>query len=155
MPAIDLKTYRVRTDSKVALSHWSPSDDGGITKADGELLLQKNLRVLEELQMKFWASKSHSLLIVLQGIDTAGKDGIIRRVITGMNPQGVAVHAFKKPTDAEAGHDYLWRVHSRCPSKGEVGVFNRSHYEDIIFGSVHGLLKSSAERGKSTSLSRC
>jgi PPK2 family polyphosphate:nucleotide phosphotransferase len=81
------------------------------------------------------------MLVVLQGIDTAGKDGVIRKVMTALNPQGVTVHSFKKPTDAEAAHDYLWRVHSRCPGKGEIGVFNRSHYEDVIVGRVHGFLK--------------
>jgi PPK2 family polyphosphate:nucleotide phosphotransferase len=81
------------------------------------------------------------MLIVLQGIDTAGKDGVIRKVMTALNPQGVFVHSFMKPSDSELAHDYLWRVHSRCPAKGEIAIFNRSHYEDVIVGRVHGFLK--------------
>ena len=137
----DLRDYVVKPGKKVSLSDWKPDDDGGLSKSEGEERLAKNLAAIDELQMKFWANKSRAMLVVLQGIDTAGKDGVIRKVMTALNPQGVSVHSFKKPSDAEAAHDYLWRVHSRCPGRGEIAVFNRSHYEDVIVGRVHGFLK--------------
>jgi polyphosphate kinase 2 (PPK2 family) len=141
MPSLDTSDYRVKPGRTVTLKDWDADDDGGLKKPDGEARLETNLAEIDALQMKFWANKKQSLLIVLQGIDTAGKDGVIRKVMTGLNPQGVTVHSFKKPTDVELSHDYLWRVHSRCPGKGEVAIFNRSHYEDIIVGRVHGFLK--------------
>jgi PPK2 family polyphosphate:nucleotide phosphotransferase len=141
MATIDIKDFTVKPGRTVSLKDWDTDEDGGISKADGEERLARNLSKVDELQMKFWANKSRAMLVVLQGIDTAGKDGVIRKVMTALNPQGVTVHSFKKPTDAELAHDYLWRVHSRCPGKGEIGVFNRSHYEDVIVGRVHGFLK--------------
>ena len=140
MPTIDIKDFTVKPGTKVSLKHWKTDEDGGLAKADGEERLAKNLALVDELQMRFWANRTRAMLVVLQGIDTAGKDGVIRKVMTALNPQGVTVHSFKKPTDAEMAHDYLWRVHSRCPGKGEIGVFNRSHYEDVIVGRVHGFL---------------
>ena len=141
MASLDPSDYRVKPGRNVTLKDWDADDDGGLKKPDGEARLEKNLAEIDELQMKLWANKANALLVVLQGIDTAGKDGVIRKVMTGLNPQGVTVHSFKKPTDAELAHDYLWRVHSRCPGKGEIAIFNRSHYEDIIVGRVHGFLK--------------
>jgi len=138
---LDLDDYKVKPGRTASLADWKPDDDGGFTKPEGEARLADNLVAVDELQMKFWANKSRAMLVVLQGIDTAGKDGVIRRVMTALNPQGVSVHSFKKPTDAEAAHDYLWRVHSRCPGMGEIAVFNRSHYEDVIVGRVHGFLR--------------
>ena len=141
MPTLPLKRYRVEPSTDVRLGDWKPDDDGGLSREEGDAMLERNLAAMDELQMKFWANRSRSMLVVLQGIDTAGKDGVIRKVMTALNPQGVTVHSFKKPSDAEAAHDYLWRVHSRCPARGEVAVFNRSHYEDVIVGRVHGFLK--------------
>ena len=141
MPGIDLIDYAVRPGRRVSLGDWKPDDDGGMDKPAGEARLATNLTAIDELQMKFWANKSRAMLVVLQGIDTAGKDGVIRKVMTALNPQGVTVHSFKKPSEEELAHDYLWRVHSRCPGRGEIAVFNRSHYEDIIVGRVHGFLK--------------
>jgi PPK2 family polyphosphate:nucleotide phosphotransferase len=140
MPKPDPSDYTVKPGSRVRLKDWDPDDDGGMDKASGESRLAENLAQVDELQMRFWANRSRAMLIVLQGIDTAGKDGVIRKVMTALNPQGVFVHSFKKPSDAELAHDYLWRVHSRCPAKGEIAIFNRSHYEDIIVGRVHGFL---------------
>ena len=139
MSQLDLAPFRVKS-GKVSLDDWNCEENGGLEKTAGEAQLASNLAALDELQMKFWANRSRALLIVLQGIDSAGKDGVIRRVITALNPQGVIVHSFKKPSDAETAHDYLWRVHLRCPAKGDIAVFNRSHYEDIIVGSVHGTM---------------
>jgi PPK2 family polyphosphate:nucleotide phosphotransferase len=141
MPALDLDRFTVKPGRKVSLADWDTDEDCGLTKAEGEERLARNLATVDELQMKFWANRKRAMLVVLQGIDTAGKDGVIRKVMTALNPQGVTVHSFKKPSDAEAAHDYLWRVHSRCPARGEVAVFNRSHYEDVIVGRVHGFLE--------------
>ena len=141
MPRLDLDRYTMKPGRKASLSDWDTDDDGGLSKSAGEARLAENLAAVDELQMKFWANRSRAMLVVLQGIDTAGKDGVIRKVMTALNPQGVTVHSFKKPSDAEAAHDYLWRVHSRCPARGEIAVFNRSHYEDVIVGRVHGFLK--------------
>ena len=127
MAKLNLKDFIVKPGKNVSLKDWKPDDDGGFTKADGEARFEKNVARMDELQMKFWANRSRGMLIVLQGIDTAGKDGVIRKVMTGLNPQGVSVHSFKKPSDVELSHDYLWRVHTRCPAKGEVCIFNRSH----------------------------
>jgi PPK2 family polyphosphate:nucleotide phosphotransferase len=137
----DPDRFTVRPGSRVRLRDWDPDEDGGMDKAAGEARLAENLKQVDELQMRFWANRSRAMLIVLQGIDTAGKDGVIRKVMTALNPQGVFVHSFKKPSDSELAHDYLWRVHSRCPAKGEIAIFNRSHYEDVIVGRVHGFLK--------------
>ena len=95
---------------------------------------------LIDLQARFWADHSTALLVVFQAIDAGGKDGTIRRVFSGVNPAGIRVSSFKKPSETEAGHDFLWRVHAQCPAKGEISVFNRSHYEDVLVTRVHGLI---------------
>jgi PPK2 family polyphosphate:nucleotide phosphotransferase len=92
------------------------------------------------LQYLLYAESRRSVLVVLQGIDAAGKDGTIRHVMTGLNPQGVSVTAFKAPEGAEKRHDYLWRVHNAVPEWGKIGIFNRSHYEDVLIVRVHGLV---------------
>jgi PPK2 family polyphosphate:nucleotide phosphotransferase len=100
-----------------------------------------DLEALEHLQQQLYAEDRRALLVVLQGIDTAGKDGVIRKVMTGFNPQGCVVTPFKKPAGEETEHDFLWRVHAACPRRGEIGVFNRSHYEDVLVVRVHELVK--------------
>jgi PPK2 family polyphosphate:nucleotide phosphotransferase len=92
------------------------------------------------LQNRLWAEEQRALLVVLQGMDAAGKDGTIRRVFSGVNPQGCRVTSFKAPSHAELAHDYLWRVHANCPRRGEIGIWNRSHYEDVVTVSVGGLI---------------
>ena len=99
-----------------------------------------NLEKMQKLQYTLYAEKAHSLLIVLQGIDAAGKDGVCRHVITAMNPQGCDVTGFKQPTPEERGHDFLWRVHRHAPGNGRVAIFNRSHYEDVLVVRVHKLV---------------
>lgn len=99
--------------------------------------LQKYLDELDALQYMMYAENEHSLLIVLQGLDAAGKDGVIRHVLTGMNPQGCTVTGFKQPTPEELDHDFLWRVHAHAPRKGGVAIYNRSHYEDVLSTRVH------------------
>jgi PPK2 family polyphosphate:nucleotide phosphotransferase len=98
---------------------------------------QKILEKLDELQNLLFAEAKHSVLIILQGMDASGKDGVIRNVFGKLNPQGVAVHAFKAPTAEELSHDFLWRVHQHVPAKGMIQIFNRSHYEDILITRVH------------------
>jgi PPK2 family polyphosphate:nucleotide phosphotransferase len=95
---------------------------------------------MEQLQYLMYAESKHSLLIVLQGLDAAGKDGVVRHVLTGMNPSGCVASNFKQPTAKELGHDFLWRVHPHVPAKGSVAIFNRSHYEDVLVVRVHGLV---------------
>jgi PPK2 family polyphosphate:nucleotide phosphotransferase len=101
---------------------------------------QKLTDRIGELQRVFYANASHALLIVLQGRDASGKDGTIRRVFDAVNPQGCTVSSFKAPTDVELRHDYLWRVHQQIPPRGMIGIFNRSHYEDVLVPRVHGLI---------------
>ena len=95
---------------------------------------------LIQLQARLWAEHRWALLAVFQGIDAGGKDGAIRHAFSGLNPAGVRVSSFKKPTEAELAHDFLWRVHAQCPGRGEIGVFNRSHYEDVLVTRVHGII---------------
>jgi PPK2 family polyphosphate:nucleotide phosphotransferase len=102
--------------------------------------LRNDLARLSALQDRVWAQATTAVLVVLQGIDTAGKDGTIRHVMSAFNPQGCPVTNFKVPNDVEKAHDYLWRVQIRTPAKGEIGIFNRSHYEDVLVVRVHGLV---------------
>ncbi|MFZ1092262.1 MAG: polyphosphate kinase 2 family protein, partial [Xanthobacteraceae bacterium] len=105
--------------------------------------IQANLERLGKLQYLLYADGSQSLLVVLQALDAAGKDGVIRHVFTGMNPQGTSVFGFKQPSREEAAHDFLWRAHMRAPAKGEVVVFNRSYFEDVLVVRVHKLVPQS------------
>ena len=123
---------RARHGKKVLLDDAGASNTFGWDKESAKRRTEKNLEALEDLQYQLYADNRKSLLIVLQGIDAGGKDGAIRNVFTAFNPQGTTVTSFKAPAGREASHDYLWRVHSACPSKGAISVFNRSHYEDLI-----------------------
>jgi len=98
------------------------------------------LTKLDELQNLLYAESKHSILVVLQGMDASGKDGLVRKVFTSMNPQGVRVHSFKVPTTEEMSHDFLWRIHAAAPPKGMIQLFNRSHYEDILVTRVHKMI---------------
>ena len=133
--------YRARPDKKIKLIDWDPNDKSAFPegKAQAEKSLKALTARLEGLQEVMWAEQKHKLLIVLQGMDTAGKDGTIRHVFSGVNPQGVRVAGFKVPTPVELGHDYLWRVHQQTPGPGEIVIFNRSHYEDVLVVRVHEL----------------
>jgi PPK2 family polyphosphate:nucleotide phosphotransferase len=139
---MDVERYRVLPGSRVELSAWDPEDQqlyDGNKKKGKKALLPLNRR-LETLQELLYAENKHKLLVVLQGADTAGKDGTIRHVFEGVNPQGVKVASFKVPTPAELAHDYLWRVHQQTPGRGEIVIFNRSHYEDVLVVRVHNLV---------------
>lgn len=142
---MDTTIYRVEPGTKVRLDDYDPDDRrlaGGGKKAAEQSFKALNDR-LEELQELLWAEGKHSLLIVLQAMDTGGKDGTIRHVFDRTNPQGVKVASFKKPTARELAHDYLWRIHRHTPGRGEIVIFNRSHYEDVLVVRVHGLVPES------------
>lgn len=139
MPAQDLSELVVKPGSAAKLSKRDPAATPGVSKKDAEKLLAANRDRLEQLQYYLWAENTRSLLIVLQGMDTSGKDGVVRNVIRGMNPEGCKVTSFKKPNEHEAERDFLWRIHRVVPAKGEVAVFNRSHYEDVLIVRVRGL----------------
>jgi PPK2 family polyphosphate:nucleotide phosphotransferase len=130
----------VKPGSKIKLDKLDPDDTFGYDKKDSAELLTKNIERLCELQYRLYAEGRRSLLVVLQGIDAGGKDGTIKHVMTGMNPQGVDVTSFKVPEGAEKRHDYLWRVHNAVPEWGKMGIFNRSHYEDVLVVRVHDLV---------------
>ncbi|SPE26512.1 Polyphosphate:AMP phosphotransferase [Candidatus Sulfopaludibacter sp. SbA3] len=133
----------VTPDSKAKLSDIDPADTHGVNKAMGRERLERNCERLSVMQYLLYAEARRSLLVVLQGIDAGGKDGTIKHVMSGMNPQGVSVNAFKVPEGAEKRHDYLWRVHQAVPEYGKIGIFNRSHYEDVLVVRVHGLAPKS------------
>ena len=111
----------------------------GREKDEAEKTLTDNLTRLADLQSRIWAEAKHAVLIVLQGIDAAGKDGTIKAIAGAFNPQGTPVTSFKEPTPEELAHDFLWRVHAAVPEKGDIGIFNRSHYEQVLIVRVHGL----------------
>ncbi len=134
--------YRVEPGTTVDLSQWETSSSAtfdGDKRAGKKALLALNDE-LEALQELLYAEGKHKILIVLQATDTGGKDGTIRHVFEGVNPQGVHVASFKKPTEIELDHDYLWRVHARTPGSGQIVIFNRSHYEDVLVVRVHDLV---------------
>ena len=130
----------VPASGRFKLSSVDPSDTLGVDKDDALSKLDKIRLQLGTLQYTLYAEGKRALLVVLQGIDAGGKDGTIKHVMTGMNPQGVAVTAFKQPDGAEKRHDYLWRVHNAIPEFGKIGIFNRSHYEDVLIARVHNLV---------------
>ena len=131
---------RVPPGRRVRLRDLDPAADHGWTKETAEPELERQLERLTDLQDRIWAEGKHAVLVVLQGIDAAGKDGTIGKVMTAFNPQGCPVTSFKVPSAEELDHDYLWRVHKAVPRRGEVGIFNRSHYEDVLIVRVHGLV---------------
>jgi PPK2 family polyphosphate:nucleotide phosphotransferase len=123
--------------SKIRLSEVDTRAPKELDKAEIKEEISAILVELDKLQNLLFAESKHSILVVIQGIDGSGKDGVIRNVLGNMNPQGVTVKSFKAPTAEEASHDFLWRVHQHAPQKGMVQVFNRSHYEDILVTRVH------------------
>jgi PPK2 family polyphosphate:nucleotide phosphotransferase len=136
-----LSGLRVEPGKPARLRERDPSSRCGLAdKDEGAATVAADVERLKELQDRLWAEAQRSVLLVLQGMDTAGKDGTIRRVFSGVNPQGCRVAAFKAPTPAEAAHDFLWRVHSQVPAHGEIGIFNRSHYEDVVAARVVGVI---------------
>ncbi len=137
-----IDSYRVRTGEPADLRGRDPDDNAAfaIDKDEGKELIDQLNDRLEELQELLYADGRHRLLVVLQATDTGGKDGTISSVFDGVNPLGVKVASFKRPTDQELAHDYLWRIHPQVPGNGEIVIFNRSHYEDVLVVRVHGLV---------------
>lgn len=136
-----MTNYLVKPGSKVQLADYDPDDrsqfDGNKGESEDELI--ELVKQLDPLQERLYAEHRHALLFVLQGIDTGGKDGVIHHVFSGFNPEGCRVTNFKAPTSLELDHDYLWRAHAAMPRRGEIGIFNRSHYEDVLIVRVHNL----------------
>src|SRR6266567_6632899 len=133
--------WKVEEGSKVNLKDYDPNyTDKNVDPDDAKQEMADLGEELRNLQELLAAAQHHSLLIVLQGMDTSGKDGTIRHVFSHVNPQGCYVHSFKAPTQEELAHDFLWRVHKVTPVKGKLGIFNRSHYEDVLVVRVHNLV---------------
>jgi len=134
------KALRVKPGAHIRLEQRDLGDTSGWDKDDAEEQTAKELERLAALQDRLWAEAKHPILVVLQGIDAAGKDGTIKKVMTAFNPQGSPVTSFKVPSAEELAHDFLWRVHKAVPRKGEIGIFNRSHYEEVLVVRVHDLV---------------
>src|SRR5580658_8833336 len=134
-----IKRFRVESGHHFKLSDFDPGDTGGldIGKSAAKDILSQGLVDLDTLQAKLYAEHRWAVLIVLQGIDAAGKDGVIKHVMSGVNPQGCAVHAFKAPSEDELQHDFLWRAAMQLPQSGRIGIFNRSYYEEVLVVRVH------------------
>jgi PPK2 family polyphosphate:nucleotide phosphotransferase len=131
--------YRVSAPKKFRLEDCDPADTAGldIEGKEAKKALQDGIRMLAEMQDRLYAQDCWALLIVFQAMDAAGKDGTIKHVMYGVNPQGVQVHSFKAPSPEELDHDFLWRVAQRLPERGRIGIFNRSHYEEVLIVKVH------------------
>lgn len=150
--------HRVGPAEKVSLAAIDPRATDGFastkgeksadTKSRAEAQLADEVKRIAKLQEVLYAENKTALLVVLQGMDTSGKDGVIRHVFSGVNPQGCHVTSFKKPSEAEADRDYLWRIHAAVPAKGEIGIFNRAHYEDVLIVRVHDYVPESQWRAR-------
>src|SRR5437879_10002458 len=132
------KSYRVEDGKDFRLKDYDPADtDGRHSKQHAEEALQQGVARLAELQDRLYAQDRWAVLLIFQGMDAAGKDGAIKHVMSGVNPQGCEVHAFKAPTNEELDHDFLWREHKVMPGRGKIGIFNRSYYEEVLVVRVH------------------
>jgi len=141
--------WKVKEGSNVKLKDYDPDYIDKQTERDSaDSTLEKLDSELSELQELMAAAQHNSLLVIFQGTDTSGKDGTIRHIFSRVNPQGSYVHSFKQPTDEELAHDFLWRVHKATPSKGFLGIFNRSHYEDVLVVRVHNLVPEEVWSGR-------
>ena len=135
----DFARYRIEPDEDFALAEHDPGDTNGMTEDEIEQEYEDLQDRLADLQERLYAEEERSLLIVLQGIDAAGKDGTVKHVLRGTNPSGVRVYSFKEPSSDERAHDFLWRYHAATPADGMIHVFNRSHYEDVLVVRVKDL----------------
>ena len=136
------KRWLIEPDTKVDLGKFDPRDLGGAPgdQQKTEAATAELLGKIEHLQERLWAENKQALLVVLQAMDAGGKDGTVKKVFEGVNPQGCRVAAFKEPTPVELAHDFLWRVHQVVPKHGEITIFNRSHYEDVLIVRVHDIV---------------
>ncbi len=141
-------SHRVAGDTKIRLRDFDPDDVKGLKRDDASTMLTRLTEEMIELQELLYASAQKSVLIVLQGRDTSGKDGTIRHVTGPLNSQGCEVASFKVPTPEELSHDFLWRIHAQTPKRGHITVFNRSHYEDVLVARVHNLVDESVWRAR-------
>jgi PPK2 family polyphosphate:nucleotide phosphotransferase len=148
MSASDGERFVVPPGSGFSLAGRDPRATDGAPgdKKQTKAALDDLAEQLGELQDRLYAESAQSLLVVLQAMDAGGKDGTVKHVFAGVNPQGVRVTSFKVPTGDELGHDFLWRIHAHAPRKGEIAIFNRSHYEDVLVARVHGLVDESTWR---------
>jgi PPK2 family polyphosphate:nucleotide phosphotransferase len=140
--------HRLEPGERVALEQYDPADTAGLEKDEAKALLQDLDTELAELQELLYAAGQQSVLLILQGLDTSGKDGTIKRVLKEVNPTGCQIVNFKQPTATELAHDFLWRVHPKAPARGYLGVFNRSHYEDVLVVRVHHLAPEKVWRAR-------
>jgi PPK2 family polyphosphate:nucleotide phosphotransferase len=141
--AMNIKEFTIDGKSKFHLSKIKTDSAGTIrSKEEAEKILQNNIAKIQDLQGKFYAQDKYSVLMIIQAMDTAGKDGVIKHVMSGLNPQGTEVHSFKEPSTEELNHDYLWRAHKNLPQRGQFGIFNRSYYEELLVVRVHDLIKT-------------
>lgn len=156
---MNIKRYMIKDTSETRLKDLDPNERGEFkSKEEAEAKMEKLKKRLAELQDILFAQKKHSLLVILQGMDSSGKDGTVKHIFSGINPQGFIVTSFKKPSLEEEAHDFLWRVHMKTPPKGYIAAFNRSHYEDVLVPRVHGSLKKRMPSGvsaTSASLRKC
>jgi polyphosphate kinase 2 (PPK2 family) len=134
-----IKRYRIDDPEHFKLAAFDPADTGGLDldKDNAKAMLEQDVERLAKLQERLYAHDRWALLVVLQAMDAAGKDGVIKHVMSGVNPQGCEVHPFKAPNAEELDHDFLWRVAMRLPQRGRIGIFNRSHYEEVLVVRVH------------------
>jgi len=139
LPDKIIERYRVTDGDKFKLKDFDPNDTANVDfdKKDGKEILEVGVKKLAKLQERLYAEGKWAILMVLQGIDTAGKDGVIKHVLSGVNPQGCSVHSFKQPSHIELAHDFLWRCTVALPIRGRIGIFNRSYYEETIVVRVH------------------
>lgn len=135
-----MSLVKVKPGQKIKLAEINPADTANLAKDAAKTILAKNVERMAKLQEVLYAEGKHTLLIVLQAMDAGGKDGTIRSIMSGVNPQGVTVTSFKAPTVEELAHDFLWRVHQAVPGRGMIGIFNRSHYEDVLVVRVKNLV---------------
>jgi PPK2 family polyphosphate:nucleotide phosphotransferase len=146
---LDIERYTIAPGSKLSLAKIDPDDDGGLEKGKhAEKLLARDIERLFELQERLYAEGRRALLVVLQAMDTGGKDGTIKHVFSGVNPTGCRVTSFKAPSEEELSHDFLWRIQKAVPRFGEIGIFNRSHYEDVLIVRVHELVAKSVWKSR-------
>ena len=131
------KKFRFNGQEKFKIKEWKTDETFGVAEEGSKQALKKDIKKLKVLQDKLYASDNHGVLIIFQAMDAAGKDGTIKHVMSGINPQGCQVSSFKSPTANELDHDYLWRINAKLPERGRIGIFNRSYYEEVLVTKVH------------------
>ena len=135
---MELSKYLIKPNKKINLADYSTDSSGKIKSKEQALsLMEKNIKKMAKLQDKLYADDRYALLLIFQAMDAAGKDSAIKHVMSGLNPQGTQVYSFKQPSAEELDHDYLWRINKSLPERGRIGIFNRSHYEEVLVIRVH------------------